>query len=144
MIVPIFDRVLAPTSSDSNVVLFKKPFSGRAVYVNHFFPHSIHNVWTVVSITLLVLFAVKSLSEFAGVSLIQGVGHRAITDLRNKIYAKIIRQAIGFFQHQPAGKLFSTVIDDVERARLAVSEYVADLFRQAVMLRCFGLIWRDR
>jgi len=60
MIVPIFDRVLAPTSSDSNVVLFKNPFSGRSVYVNHFFPHSIHNVWTVVAITLLVLFAVKS------------------------------------------------------------------------------------
>jgi len=140
MIVPIFDRVLAPTSSDSNVVLFKNPFSGRSVYVNHFFPHSIHNVWTVVSITLLVLFAVKSLSEFAGVSLIQYVGHRAITDLRNKIYAKIIRQPIGFFQHQPAGKLFSTVINDVERARLAISEYLADLFRQAFMFPCFVLI----
>ena len=140
MIVPIFDRVLAPTSSDSNVVLFKNPFSGRSVYVNHFFPHSIHNVWTVVAITLLVLFAVKSLSEFAGVSLIQYVGHRAITDLRNKIYAKIIRQPIGFFQHQPAGKLFSTVINDVERARLAISEYLADLFRQAFMFPCFVLI----
>jgi subfamily B ATP-binding cassette protein MsbA len=140
MIVPIFDRVLAPTSSDSNVVLFKNPFGGRSVYVNHFFPHSIHNVWTVVSITLLVLFAVKSLSEFAGVSLIQYVGHRAITDLRNKIYAKIIRQPIGFFQHQPAGKLFSTVINDVERARLAISEYLADLFRQAFLFPCFVLI----
>ena len=140
MIVPIFDRVLAPTSADSNVILFKIPFSGRPVYVNHFFPHSIHNVWTVVSITLLVLFAVKSLSEFAGVSLIQYVGHRAITDLRNRVYEKIIRQPIGFFQHQPAGKLFSTVINDVERARLAISEYLADLFRQAFLFPCFVAI----
>ena len=140
MIVPIFDRVLSPTSADSNVLLFKVPFGGPPIYVNHFFPHSIHNVWTVVSITLLVLFAIKSLSEFAGVSLIQYVGHRAITDLRNCIYSKIIRQPIGFFQHQPAGKLFSTVINDVERARLAISEYLADLFRQAFLFPCFVLI----
>ena len=141
MIVPIFDRVLSPTSADSNVLLLKipekLPLGGRAIYVNHFFPPSIHNVWTVVSITLLLLFAIKSLSEFAGVSLIQYVGHRAITDLRNKVYARIIRQPIGFFQSQPAGKLFSTVINDVERARLAISEYLADLFRQAFLFPVF-------
>ena len=144
MIVPIFDRVLSPTSADSNVLLLKipekLPLAGRAIYINHFFPPSIHNVWTVVSITLLLLFAVKSLSEFAGVSLIQYVGHRAITDLRNKVYARIIRQPIGFFQSQPAGKLFSTVINDVERARLAISEYLADLFRQAFLFPVFVAI----
>jgi len=141
MIVPIFDRVLAPTSADSNVLLLripdKLPFGGRAIYINHFFPPSIHNVWTVVSLSLLILFGIKSFSEFAGVSLIQYVGHRAITDLRNQVYRRIIRQPIGFFQHQPAGKLFSTVINDVERARLAISEYLADLFRQAFLFPVF-------
>jgi ATP-binding cassette, subfamily B, bacterial MsbA len=141
MIVPIFDRVLAPTSADSNVLLLripdKLPFGGRAIYINHFFPPSIHNVWTVVSLSLLILFGIKSFSEFAGVSLIQYVGHRAITDLRNQVYTRIIRQPIGFFQHQPAGKLFSTVINDVERARLAISEYLADLFRQAFLFPVF-------
>ena len=137
LIVPIFDRVLNPTSSDSNVLLFRVPFGGPAIYVNHFFPHSIHNVWTVVSLSMLVLFAVKSLCEFGGVSLIQYVGHRAITDLRNAVYAKIIRQPIGFFQQQSAGKVFSTVINDVERARLAISEYLAELFRQAFLFPVF-------
>jgi subfamily B ATP-binding cassette protein MsbA len=144
MIVPIFDRVLSPTSTDSNILLFKipekLPFAGRALYINHLFPPSIHNVWTVVAISLLILFAVKSLSEFAGISLIQYVGHRAITDLRNGIYAKIIRQPIGFFQTQPAGKLFSTVINDVERARLAISEYLADFFRQAFLFPVYVVI----
>jgi subfamily B ATP-binding cassette protein MsbA len=137
MIVPIFDRVLNPTSSDSNILLFRVPFGGPAIYVNHLFPQSIHNVWTVVSISILVLFGVKSLCEFAGVSVIQYVGHRAITDLRNAVYAKIIRQPIGFFQHQPAGRVFSAVINDVERARLAISEYLAELFRQAFMFPVF-------
>jgi subfamily B ATP-binding cassette protein MsbA len=89
---------------------------------------------------MLVLFAVKSLCEFAGVSLIQYVGHRAITDLRNAVYAKIIRQPIGFFQQQPAGRVFSAVINDVERARLAVSEYLAELFRQIFLFPVFLFI----
>jgi subfamily B ATP-binding cassette protein MsbA len=140
MIVPIVDRVLNPASVDSNVALFRVPFGGPTIYLNHLFPRSIHNVWPVVSISLLVLFGIKSLCEFCGVTLIQYVGLRAITDLRNAVYAKIIRQPIGFFQQQSAGRIFSTVINDVERARLALSEYLADLFRQAFLLPVFLFI----
>lgn len=135
LIAPIFDRVLNPGTSDSNVPLFHVPFGGRTFYLNNLFPPSIHNVKNVVIISLLVVFLAKSLAEFIGGVLIQSVGHRAITDLRNRVYAKIIRQPIGFFQHEPAGRLISAVINDVERARLAVSEYLADFFRQA-----FGLV----
>jgi ATP-binding cassette, subfamily B, bacterial MsbA len=136
MIGPVFGRVLKPASTDSNVPL-EVPFRREPLYVNHFFPPSIHNVWTVVSFTLLFLFVIKSLSEFAGVTLIQYIGHRAITDLRNAVYAKIIRQPIGFFQQQPAGRVFSAVINDVERARLAISEYLAELVRQFFLFPVF-------
>ncbi|HET9802553.1 MAG TPA: ABC transporter transmembrane domain-containing protein, partial [Candidatus Acidoferrum sp.] len=123
MIVPIFGKVLNPASSDSDVKL-ELPGLHWTIYVNHFFPPRIHNVWTVVAISLLILYAVKSASEFVGVSLIQYIGNRAITDLRNAVYAKIIRQPIGFFQQQTSGRIFSAVINDVERARLAISEYL--------------------
>jgi ATP-binding cassette, subfamily B, bacterial MsbA len=136
MIGPVFGRVLKPASTDSNVPL-EVPFRREPLYVNHFFPPSIHNVWTVVSFTLLFLFVIKSLSEFAGVTLIQYIGHRAITDLRNAVYAKIIRQPIGFFQQQAAGRVFSAVINDVERARLAISEYLAELVRQFFLFPVF-------
>ena len=135
IIAPIFDRVLNPAASDSNLLLFKMPFSSRPVYLNQFFPPSIHNVWPIVSISLLVVFSAKAIAEFGGGFLIQAIGHSAITDIRNQLYSKLIRQPIGFFQHQPAGRLISTVINDVERARLALSEYLADLFRQS-----FGLL----
>jgi len=137
IIAPIFDRVLNPAASDSRLALFKVPFSDRTIYLNQFFPPSIHNVWTVVSITLLVVFFAKAVAEFGGGFLIQAIGHSAITDLRNELYTKLIRQPIGFFQHQPAGRLISTVINDVERARLALSEYLADIFRQGFTLIVF-------
>src|SRR6202140_2812478 len=135
IIAPIFDRVLNPAAADSRLELFRVPFSDHTIYLNQFFPSSIHNVWPVVSITLLVVFFAKAVAEFGGSFLIQAIGHSAITDLRNQLYAKLIRQPIGFFQHQPAGRLISTVINDVERARLAVSQYLADVFRQG-----FGLL----
>jgi len=136
MIKPIIDRVLNPAAPDSNVILFSVPH-GPSLYLNHLFPHSIHNVWVVVSISLLVVFAVKSLAEFGGATLIQFVGLRALTDLRNKVYAKIIRQPMGFFQQQQTGRVMSAVINDVERARPALSEYLAEVFRQTFSFIAF-------
>ncbi|HVH58995.1 MAG TPA: ABC transporter ATP-binding protein, partial [Candidatus Sulfotelmatobacter sp.] len=146
LIAPIFGRVLNPASADSNVAL-EVPLLRRPVYLNHLFPHSIHNVLTIVALSLVVLFAVKSFSEFAGTSLIQYIGHRAIMDLRNAVYKKIIRQPIGFFQHHSAGRVYSAVINDVERTRLAISEYLAELFRQVFLFPVFlaillGIDWR--
>ena len=137
MIKPIIDRVLNPAAPDSNVLLFTVPHGGPAIYLNRFFPHSIHNVWPIVSISLLVVFFVKSVAEFGGNTLIQFVGHRALTDLRNKVYEKIIRQPIGFFQGEPTGRIMSGVINDVERARPALSEYLADVFRQSFSFVAF-------
>ena len=136
MITPIIDRVLTPSAPDSNVLLFRIP-NGPSIYLNHFFPHSIHNVWAVVSISLLVVFVVKSLAEFGGSTLVQFVGLRALTDLRNEVYEKIIRQPIGFFQRQPTGRVMSSVINDVERARPALSEYLAEVFRQTFSFFAF-------
>jgi ATP-binding cassette, subfamily B, bacterial MsbA len=147
MIAPIFDRVLNPSAPDSNLPLFTMPVTGHTIYLNQFFPASIHNVWPIVSISLLVVFFAKALAEFAGSFLIQAIGHSAITDLRNQLYAKLIRQPIGFFQRQPAGRLTSAVINDVERARPALSEYLADVFRQSFSLLVFlavllGIDWK--
>lgn len=139
-IVPIIDRVLNPAAGDSLLPLFTVPFTGKTIYLNNFFPPRIHNVWTVVSLSLLIVFLVKGIAEYIGNSLVQFVGHSAVTDLRNQIYAKLIRQPIAFFQHQPAGRLMSTVINDVERARLALSEYLADLFRQSFALIVFTAV----
>jgi ATP-binding cassette, subfamily B, bacterial MsbA len=137
IIAPIFDRVLNLSASDSSLPLFKVPLTGHTIYLNQFFPPSIHNVWPIVSISLLVVFLAKALAEFIGNYLIQAIGHSAITDLRNQLYGRLIHQPIGFFQRQPAGRVMSTVINDVERARLALSEYLADVFRQSFNLIVF-------
>jgi len=134
MIVPVVDRVLHPGAPDSQLELVNLPFLDQPIYLNQFFPPSIHNVWTIMSISLVVLFLVKALAEFFGNVLIQFVGHSAVTDLRNQVYGKLIQQPIGFFQHHPTGRLMSATINDIERVRSALSEWLVDFFRQTFTL----------
>ncbi len=125
-----WDFVLNPGATSSRLPLGTIPWSGRVVYLNDFFPPRVHNVWTVFTISLIVLFFCKALAEYLGATQIQHAGQAAVSDLRNQVYARLIRQPIGFFQHNPTGRVISTVINDVERARLALSDYLADIFQK--------------
>lgn len=131
-----WDYVLTPTAPSSQLPLFTLP-GGRTLYLNEFFPARIHHVWAIFSLTLLVLFVSKGIAEYLGVTEIQYAGHAAITNLRNHVYAKIIRQPVGFFQHHPAGRIHSAVINDIEKTRIALSEYLADLFQKSFTLIVF-------
>lgn len=140
------DYVLNPSVVVTKLTLFTLP-GGRVIYLNEFLPPGIHNVWTIFAITLLSLYFSKAIAEYLGVTEIQYVGQAAVTDLRNQVYAKIIRQPIAFFQHNPTGRLLSATINDVERTRIALSEYLADLFQKGFSLIVFvavliGLNWK--
>jgi len=134
LITPIFDRVLNPHAPDSKLFLIQNPLTHQAIYLNSFLPAQIHSVGTLFAIAILAVFIGKGLSEFAGNVLVQYAGMAAVTDFRNQVYAKILRQPIGFFQHHPTGRLMSTIINDVERVRNTFSEYLALGFRHTFTL----------
>ena len=128
MITPMVDRVLNPSSDDPHLALVKLP-GNHVIYLNSFLPSSIHWGWTVFSIALVVIFTIKAIAEYFGIVEIQYAGQAAITDLRNEVYEKLVRQPIDYLQRQPTGRLISAVINDVERARLTLSESLALSFR---------------
>jgi subfamily B ATP-binding cassette protein MsbA len=147
MIKPAVDYVLDPSVVGSALPLGKIPFTDHVVYLNTFLPSSFHNVKTIFFFTLLMVFGIKAIAEYLGSTQIQYVGHAAVTNLRNDVYAKIIRQPIGFFQDHPTGRLLSVAINDVERTRIALSEHLADMFREGFTLIVFiavvvALNWR--
>jgi subfamily B ATP-binding cassette protein MsbA len=131
------DFVLNPKATSSLLPLGTIPWTGRVLYLNDFFPPRFHNVWPIFSISLIVIFFSKALAEYVGATQIQYVGQAAVTDLRNQVYARLIRQPIAFFQHNPTGRVISTVINDVERARLALSDYLADIFQKGFTFLVF-------
>jgi subfamily B ATP-binding cassette protein MsbA len=135
LMIPIaVDFVLNPHTSREQLPLLTIPWMHRTIYLNSFLPSSIHYVWTVFAISVWMVYLGKAIAEFFGASLIQYVGHASVTDLRNEVYGKLIRQPLGFFQHNPTGRLMSVVVNDIERIRGALSEWLADAFRQIFTL----------
>ena len=134
LIAPIFDRVLAPQAPDSKVVLTRIPWLNATIYLDQVVPSWMHNVWTIVAVFVLGVAIGKALCEYAANYLINFVGYSVIMDLRNQLYEKILGQSIGFYHKYSTGMLMSTVLSDIERIQLAVSQVLADFMRQAFTL----------
>lgn len=134
---PAVDIVLNPYSGTESLTLFRIPRTDHVVDLRSFVPHHFHNAWTVFFVALLFFFLVKGIAEYVGSILIQYVGLSAITDLRNQVYAQVVQQPIGFFQHNPVGRVISAVISDIEQMRSAFSDWFAEFFRQSFSLVAF-------
>jgi subfamily B ATP-binding cassette protein MsbA len=134
LIQPIVDVVLAPNASASGVVLFQISHLHRTVYLEDILPHWIHNVWTVVAITIIGVALVKAISEFLATYFINYIGHSVVRDLRNLLYSKLIVQSLSFFHKNPTGRLMSAITSDIERIQIAVSQTAADMLKQSFTL----------
>jgi ATP-binding cassette, subfamily B, bacterial MsbA len=134
---PAADVILSPSSTIQKLALFTIPGTTHVVYLNSFVPSRVHWVWSVFALSFLFLFLIKGVTEFLGSTLIQYVGLAGVTDLRNSVYAKVVQQPIGFFQHNPVGRVLSAVISDIEQMRSAFSDWLADFVRQIFTLIAF-------
>jgi len=141
LIKPIFDIVLAPNAQTSKIVLFQEtPYFHHTIYLQDILPHWIHNVWTVVAITIIGVALAKGISEFLATYFINYIGHSVVRDLRNLLYSKLIEQSISFFHRNPTGRLMSAITSDIERIQFAVSQTAADMLKQMFTLVCLLMV----
>lgn len=139
LIGPIFDRVLNPASVDSPVLLFTDPIFHRSVYLDEFVPRSIHNVWTMVAFAIVAVFLVKGVCDYLANYLVNYAGFSAVTDLRNTVFDKVVKQGAQFFEAHSTGRLMSSIMNDIEKIQVAVSHILADLLRQVFVV--LGLLF---
>jgi subfamily B ATP-binding cassette protein MsbA len=137
LVTPAVDQVLNPAVAVRSVKLVTLPWNGHTIYLNNFFPPTIHYVWTIFAFTILAVFFAKAVAEYLGTTEVYRVGYGAITDLRNAIFAKILRQPIGFFRDHPTGRIMSVAINDVDRLRPALGEFLVDLFQKGLTFLVF-------
>lgn len=134
---PAADVVLNPHSTVQSLTLFTIPGTHRTLSLNAFVPRRVHHVWSVFALAVLFLSIFKGIAEYFGSILIQYVGLSGVTDLRNHAYSKVVQQPVGFFEHNPVGRVMSAVISDIEQLRAAFSDWLADFFRQVFSLLAF-------
>jgi subfamily B ATP-binding cassette protein MsbA len=131
LIGPVFDRVLKPQTPDAPVYLPVPEWTGVQITLDQLVPFDIHNVWTLVAVAILMTFLTKGVADYAGNFLTSFVGFSAVTDLRQKAFDKLVREEHEFFHSQSTGRLMSSVINDIDKIQLAVSQMLADWLRQS-------------
>ncbi len=73
-------------------------------------------------------------TSFAQTWLTGWVGQRALSDLRQRIFAHLQLQPIGFYERRPAGVLISRMTNDVEALDSLVTDTVVTLFQASLTL----------
>ena len=147
LIKPVMGRVLRPSFDATPEPLFTVPLIHHTIYLENLFPASIHNIFTIVAISILTIFIVRGACDYLGDYLTNYVGFRVVTDLRNQVFAKLLRHGADFFEANSTGRLMSSVMSDIERIQTACSDMFADLLRQTfsmlgLMIVVFGTDWR--
>jgi ATP-binding cassette, subfamily B, bacterial MsbA len=139
LIGPVFDRVLNPHSPDAPLELFKLPISGHPFYLDQIMPAAISNVWTMVAIAIVAVFLIKGLADYCGNYLVNYVGVSAVTDVRQTVFDKVLRQDAQFFETHSTGRIMSSIMNDIEKIQLATSSMLADWLRQSFTV--IGLLY---
>ncbi len=131
LIGPVFDRVLNPASAEAPVLLITLPVFGKEIYLHYLVPSAFHNVWSMVAFGILLVFLVKGVSEYLGTYLVNYVGLSAVTNLRQRVFEKVVRQDTQFFETHSTGKLMSSIMNDIDKIQVATSHMLADWLRQS-------------
>lgn len=92
------------------------------------------NIFLLVPIGIIVLFAIRSVCRYIYDASIKLAGQKAIQDIRNDLYGSTIRQDMAFFNHKATGELMSCMTNDITTMQEGMSQVVTGLFRDLISL----------
>jgi subfamily B ATP-binding cassette protein MsbA len=112
-------------------LLVTLPIFRHKVYLSDLMPPSIHNVWTMVAVGILAVFFIKGLCDYCANYLINYVGFSAVTDLRQTVFDRVVHQDAHFFEANSTARVMSSIMNDLEKIQVALSQILADWLRQS-------------
>ena len=83
-----------------------------------------------VAFAILAVFLIKGVCDYFGNYLVNYVGFSAVTNLRDTVFDKVLKQGAEFFESHSTGRLMSSIMNDIDKVQLATSHILADLLRQ--------------
>ncbi len=98
-----------------------------------------------IPIIIIAMYSIKGACSYGQTVLMNFIGQRVVTDLRNDLYNHIQRQSLSFFNKNPTGILMSRITNDVNLIQGAVAEAVSSLFKDSFTLvgLTFVIFYRD-
>ena len=83
-----------------------------------------------VAFAIVAVFLIKGICDYLGNYLVNYVGFSAVTDLRNAVFDKVLKQGAEFFEAHSTGQLMSSIMNDIDKVQVATSHILADFLRQ--------------
>jgi subfamily B ATP-binding cassette protein MsbA len=145
LIRPIFDRVLVANPPKGLTPLLQHPIWNHQIYLEQIIPIQSRGIWFMVAAAILLVFLVKGVCDYLGNYLISYAGFSSVTDLRNAVFEKVLKQGAQFFEAHSTGQLMSSIMNDVDKVQVATSQILADFLRQifAAVFLIFVLLTND-
>jgi subfamily B ATP-binding cassette protein MsbA len=86
---------------------------------------------TLIPPVIIILYLLKGIFDYGQSYLMGYVGHRAVTDIRDAIYAHLQTLSLSFFTRVPTGVLMSRIANDTNLLQRTVSDVVTSVLRDA-------------
>ena len=84
------------------------------------------------------IYTLKGIGGYVQKYYISYIGQDIVRTIRDKLLGHILNLDMNFFQKKHGGELISRITNDINRIQLAVSNYVADMIREALTI--IGLV----
>lgn len=94
---------------------------------------------TILPMLIIGVFAIKGLSAYGQLYLMQAVGQSIVTSFRVRLFAHLQRLSLSYFDSMPTGALISRITNDVTHIQNAVSSTVTGLLKDAFAI--VGLVF---
>jgi len=147
LLAPILDRVFNPgaggvagtiyapnADNPHDIPLFPLRWSDHKFHLDSIVPSGIHDPWAMVAFALVAATTIKGLFDYAGTYLVNFVGFRMVTDIRERLYRSVVRRSVSFFGRNTTGSLISTLVNDAEKLQVAMSSVLADAIQQIFIM----------
>lgn len=97
-----------------------------------------HTLLILLPLGLLVVAVLKAVFNYGQTYLMNYVGNRVVTDVRDELFAQLMRLPVSFHDANASGRLLSRVLNDVNLMANAVANVLRDFFQQG--LTCLAML----
>jgi subfamily B ATP-binding cassette protein MsbA len=92
------------------------------------------NSIVLICLAIPAVMTVRSLFSYCNAYYMAWVSNKVVTDIRNQLFDKILRQSMDFFNRMHSGFLMSRITNDTRMMQAALSTVSSDLFKQPVTI----------
>ena len=92
------------------------------------------NSIVLICLAIPAVMTVRSLFSYCNAYYMAWVSNKVVTDIRNQLFAKMVRHSMDFFNRMHSGFLMSRITNDTRMMQAALSTVSSDLFKQPITI----------